>query len=100
MDLEDVLRQDLGVVSLRNGHFLVRHKWTCRVFCSVSVVLLLLLGAGSFGQVILVKHKQTAKVYALKVMPIAHVIRLKQVDHVKQEKEVLRQLDHPFIVNL
>jgi len=57
-------------------------------------------GAGSFGQVILVQHKPSGQFYALKVMPIAHVIHLKQVDHVKSEKEILKELTHPFIVNL
>jgi len=33
-------------------------------------------------------------------MPIAEVIRLKQVDHVKNEKDILMSVKHPFIVHL
>jgi len=37
---------------------------------------------------------------ALKILKKSEVIRLKQVDHVKAETEILRMIDHPFIVNL
>jgi len=33
-------------------------------------------------------------------MPIAEVVRLKQVDHVKNEKDILMSVKHPFIVHL
>eukprot|EP00923_Selenidium_pygospionis_P006047 GHVN01010421.1.p1 GENE.GHVN01010421.1~~GHVN01010421.1.p1 ORF type:complete len:320 (+),score=47.77 GHVN01010421.1:212-1171(+) len=37
---------------------------------------------------------------ALKILKKALVIRLKQIEHVKNEKEILQRLNHPFIVNL
>jgi serine/threonine protein kinase len=37
---------------------------------------------------------------AIKILAIHDVIRLKQVEHVKNEKNILAELRHPFIVNL
>ncbi|XP_063236589.1 cAMP-dependent protein kinase catalytic subunit 3 isoform X2 [Bacillus rossius redtenbacheri] len=36
----------------------------------------------------------------MKILAIGDVIRLKQVEHVKNEKNILQQIRHPFIVNL
>jgi hypothetical protein len=58
------------------------------------------VGTGTFGRVIVVKHKATKDYYALKIMSIAEVLRLKQTDHVKNEKQILQQVKHPFIINL
>ncbi|KAL6065416.1 cytochrome c oxidase subunit 1 [Balamuthia mandrillaris] len=58
------------------------------------------LGTGTFGRVWLVKHKATGKFFALKVLKKVEVVRLKQVDHIKNEKKVLSQVNCPFIVNL
>jgi len=58
------------------------------------------LGTGSFGRVRLVKFKQDSNFYALKMLKKSEVIYLKQVEHVKTEKALLEQIDHPFIVCL
>lgn len=58
------------------------------------------VGTGTFGRVIVVRDRQTRDYYALKVMSIAEVLRLKQTDHVRNEKEILLQVKHPFIINL
>jgi len=58
------------------------------------------LGTGTFGRVYLVKHKENGKFYALKVLRKMDVVRLKQVDHIKNEKNILLELNHPFIVTL
>lgn len=62
--------------------------------------LLTTVGTGTFGRVITVRHKQTKEYYALKIMSISEILRLKQTDHVKNEKEILTQTKHPFIINL
>lgn len=36
----------------------------------------------------------------MKILSMADVIRLKQVDHVMNEKNILSEINHPFIVNL
>lgn len=33
-------------------------------------------------------------------MAISEVLRLKQTDHVKNEKEILNLVNHPFIIKL
>lgn len=58
------------------------------------------LGYGTFGRVKLVKLKGSKEVYALKVMKKIDIIKQKQVEHIKSEKEILMELDHPFIVSL
>lgn len=38
--------------------------------------------------------------YAVKILPINDVINKKQIEHVKNEKNVLLEINHPFVVNL
>jgi len=57
------------------------------------------LGTGSFGRVRLVTHKQTGKVYALKIISKYETLKLKQVQHITAEKNILAQVSHPFLVN-
>jgi len=40
------------------------------------------------------------KGYALKMLHKKKIIDLKQVDHIKNEKNILAGASHPFIVNL
>lgn len=38
--------------------------------------------------------------YALKVMSIRDIIQLKQVNHINDERKILANIQHPFIVSL
>ena len=58
------------------------------------------LGVGSFGRVRMVKHVPTSMPYALKCMRKGQMIAMRQVDHVRNEKDILAMCDHPFILNL
>ena len=58
------------------------------------------IGTGTFGRVRLALYKPTKKYYAMKVMKKSLVIQLKQVDHVKNEKSILSQIDHPFVAHM
>lgn len=58
------------------------------------------LGTGTFGRVRLCQHKKTKQFFAMKILKMATVIRLKQVDHVSNEKNLLLELHHPYLVNL
>ena len=40
------------------------------------------------------------KVFALKIMKKAEILKLKQVEHIRNEKEILRAINHPFLVTL
>uniref|UniRef100_A0A3Q4MRR7 cAMP-dependent protein kinase catalytic subunit PRKX-like n=1 Tax=Neolamprologus brichardi TaxID=32507 RepID=A0A3Q4MRR7_NEOBR len=57
-------------------------------------------GTGTFGRVFLVKDKQSRAFFALKQMKIPDVIRLKQEQHVHNEKEVLSEVNHAFLIRL
>lgn len=57
-------------------------------------------GTGTFGRVVLTRDIPTRQFYALKIMTIAEVIRLRQVEHVNSEKSILASILHPFIVNM
>ena len=58
------------------------------------------LGVGTFGRVKLVEHKSTGQKFALKTMRKKQLIALKQVEHVMNEKTLLAQCNHPFLINL
>eukprot|EP00811_Abedinium_folium_P001549 NODE_11418_length_1288_cov_3.372093.p1 GENE.NODE_11418_length_1288_cov_3.372093~~NODE_11418_length_1288_cov_3.372093.p1 ORF type:complete len:329 (+),score=38.03 NODE_11418_length_1288_cov_3.372093:49-1035(+) len=59
------------------------------------------IGKGSFGCVQIVKPTSgdTHAVYALKSMLKTVVIKKQQVEHVRNERNVLAMINHPFIVN-
>ena len=61
------------------------------------------LGTGTFGRVRLVKHRdepESVRPMALKCLKKSEIIRLKQTEHIKSEKNILERINHPFIVNL
>eukprot|EP00457_Paulinella_chromatophora_P001846 gb/GEZN01001848.1/.p1 GENE.gb/GEZN01001848.1/~~gb/GEZN01001848.1/.p1 ORF type:complete len:833 (-),score=119.81 gb/GEZN01001848.1/:203-2701(-) len=59
-----------------------------------------LLGKGAFGRVKLVRDTSSSKTYALKVVNKALVVRARQEIHIMGEKNIMAQLNHPFIVHL
>lgn len=67
-------------------------------------VLVKTLGTGTFARVWLARlkdQKDKDKVYALKILRKADVIKLKQVEHVRNERKALAAvIDHPFITTL
>jgi len=65
-----------------------------------SLDMIKTIGTGTFARVTLCRDKTTRDYYALKVLAIHDIIRLKQVDHVKNEKRILQEIRHPFLVSL
>jgi hypothetical protein len=63
-------------------------------------VLLKVVGKGSFGKVMQVRNKHTGRIYAMKVLAKANIIRRNQVEHTRTERNVLGRINHPFIVGL
>ncbi|KAF9489313.1 kinase-like protein [Pleurotus eryngii] len=63
-------------------------------------VLLRCVGKGAFGKVRVVQHKQTRDLYALKYINKTKCVKMKAVPNVIQERRLLEEIDHPFIVNL
>jgi serine/threonine protein kinase len=58
------------------------------------------IGTGTFGRVFLTKFKPSNKYYAMKVLKKSEVVRLKQVEHLLSEKEILASIRFPFVVDL
>nr|CAH7748688.1 unnamed protein product [Callosobruchus chinensis] len=57
------------------------------------------LGTGSFGRVLLVRHKDE-NYYAMKCIEKVRIIKLKQVEHTLYEKRILEAIRFPFIISL
>lgn len=87
--LHAFLKYFLNFQVLHGSHFATFLLWRFSV-----------LGTGTFGRVFLVRDKKTRGFFALKAMKIPDVIRLKQEQHVHNEKEVLTEVSHPFLVRL
>ncbi|GAA28814.1 cAMP-dependent protein kinase catalytic subunit alpha [Clonorchis sinensis] len=58
------------------------------------------LGTGSFGRVMLVRHKVDQKYYAMKILEKQKVVKLKQVEHTMNEKTILQAINFPFVVGM
>ncbi|XP_067138596.1 serine/threonine-protein kinase Sgk2-like [Centruroides vittatus] len=59
------------------------------------------VGKGSFGKVLLAKHKTEGNVYAVKVLQKKMILKRNEKNHVMSERNVLlKNLHHPFLVGL
>lgn len=60
------------------------------------------LGTGTFGRVrqVRYKHSKSKTAFALKMLKKTEIINLNQVDHIKSERMILSQIDHPYIVKM
>ncbi|XP_018023543.1 cAMP-dependent protein kinase catalytic subunit 3 [Hyalella azteca] len=58
------------------------------------------VGTGTFGRVCVCRDKSSGQYRALKVLAIEDLVRLKQVEHCWNEKNILQQVHHPFIVDM
>ena len=36
----------------------------------------------------------------MKILSLKHIIKMKQIEHVRNEKKILKFIDHPFLINL
>jgi len=59
-----------------------------------------LIGKGDVGKVYLVKHKESGKLYAMKMLYKQEMIKRNKVKRVLTEREILATASHPFIVTL
>ena len=59
-----------------------------------------MIGKGTFGKVFLVEHASTHKLYAMKCIRKDIILENEQMENIQLEKDILRQIDHPFLVNM
>lgn len=57
------------------------------------------IGVGSFGRVLLYRHKKTQHLYAAKIMNKEKMVRMNQVLRVVQEKRILQSVSCKFLVD-
>ena len=62
--------------------------------------MLYVVGRGGFGKVWKVMHKKSKKFYAFKEMSKAKIVDKKSERSIQYEKQLLSQINHPFIVNM
>nr|CCA19476.1 protein kinase putative [Albugo laibachii Nc14] len=62
--------------------------------------LLKVLGKGSFGKVMMVRKKDTKKIYAMKTLRKAALIKRNQMMHTKTERSILQSIKHPCLTSL
>ena len=55
---------------------------------------------GTFARVRLCIHKPSKKFFAMKILDKSAIVKMKQVEHVNNERHILVNLRFPFIVDL
>lgn len=62
--------------------------------------ILSVLGRGYFGKVMLVKKKKTQDLFAIKTVHKMRLVQSKKVHTMLAERNIMRKIKHPFIVDL
>ena len=62
--------------------------------------LIKIVGKGTFGKVFQCQHIKTKKIYAMKCIRKDVVLENDSMQSLELEKEILYEIDHPFIVSM
>ncbi|KAI9727556.1 MAG: Serine/threonine-protein kinase [Chrysothrix sp. TS-e1954] len=65
-----------------------------------NFTLLKIIGKGAFGEVKLVRRKESDKIYALKSLVKSEMFRRDQLAHVRAERDILAESNSPWVVKL
>jgi serine/threonine protein kinase len=88
--------QRINIKDFTTSEDLTRKKVGLEDFEILSVI-----GKGAYGQVFLVQKNETEKIYAMKVLRKASIVlHGKNAEHTKNERSILEEISHPFIVKL
>lgn len=63
-------------------------------------MLLSVIGTGSYGKVLLVKKKDSGRLYAMKILKKQQIRKQKQIEHTMTERKILEKINNPFVVKL
>ncbi len=58
------------------------------------------IGKGGFSKVLQVRKRDTAMLYAMKVISKSFVIQRGKCEQIMAERRILSRMNHPFVVNL
>ena len=58
------------------------------------------IGRGAFSRVILVRKKDTGRLYAMKIMRKDKLAREQKVKPIINERKIMEKINHPFIIKL
>eukprot|EP00288_Rhodomonas_lens_P017554 CAMPEP_0177697838 /NCGR_PEP_ID=MMETSP0484_2-20121128/4726_1 /TAXON_ID=354590 /ORGANISM="Rhodomonas lens, Strain RHODO" /LENGTH=531 /DNA_ID=CAMNT_0019208901 /DNA_START=107 /DNA_END=1699 /DNA_ORIENTATION=+ len=72
-----------------------KKKYTFHDFEPLKVI-----GNGCFGKVMMVRSKKDGKIFAMKVIRKAHVVKNKKVRHTQTERNIMQKIAHPFVMRL
>lgn len=84
----------------RNGTVVKKKKGNSSDVSLQHFKPLKVLGRGSFGKVTMVEHVITKELYAMKTLKKDILIDQDQIENTLLEKEILQDLEHPFLVGL
>lgn len=59
-----------------------------------------IIGTGTFGTIKIAKHKETGKTFVVKILNKEKIQKMKQAQHLKNERDILFRCEHPRIVKL
>jgi hypothetical protein len=85
---------------IKHDKFSAQNHFLRFIYLNFSLYLCFHVGTGTFGRVVLCMEKGEKSFYALKILSINDVIHKKQIEHVKNEKNILLEITHPFIVTM
>ncbi|GFR39844.1 hypothetical protein Agub_g340 [Astrephomene gubernaculifera] len=94
---DDQKRQIISQLEKRESDYtrLQRQRMTADDFEPLSII-----GRGAFGEVRIVREKSTSKILAMKKLKKSEMLKRGQVEHVKAERNVLAEVQNPYIVKL
>jgi len=81
-------------------HLKLQYNTTVKKVTVDDFVPLKVVGKGTFAKVMLVRKVDTHRLYAMKVINKDSVIKHNAVKHTLSERNILKKIDHPFIVSL
>jgi serine/threonine protein kinase len=58
------------------------------------------IGKGTYAKVCLVTRKKDEKLFALKMLKKKYIIEKNQEQHIMTEKQILAEIEHPFLVKM
>jgi len=60
--------------------------------------LLTIIGQGSFGKVVQVRHKVNGDIFAMKILNKKTIVDRGEVEHTRAERNILLKINHPFLM--